>query len=72
MPFRDPLNRERRFISLRLDDAPIKSSRSDSLATTFGGRCTHQTVRGMGALPHRGCHPGLQEWAERRIMHAIL
>ena len=24
--FRDPLNRERRFIPLRLDDAPIKGS----------------------------------------------
>ena len=26
LPFRDPLNRERRFIPLRLDDAPIKGS----------------------------------------------
>ena len=24
--FRDPLNKERRFIPLRLDDAPVKSS----------------------------------------------
>jgi hypothetical protein len=24
LPFRDPLNHERRFIPLRLDDAPIK------------------------------------------------
>src|SRR5487761_2482542 len=26
LPFRDPLNQERRFIPLRLDDAPIKGS----------------------------------------------
>jgi hypothetical protein len=26
VPFRDPLNKERRFIPLRLDDAPIKGS----------------------------------------------
>ena len=26
LPFRDPLNKERRFIPLRLDDAPIKGS----------------------------------------------
>ena len=25
-PFRDPLNKERRFLPLRLDDAPIKGS----------------------------------------------
>ncbi len=27
-PFRDPLNKERRFLPLRLDDAPIKSFRA--------------------------------------------
>ena len=26
LPFRDPLNKERRFLPLRLDDAPIKGS----------------------------------------------
>ena len=26
LPFRNPLNKERRFIPLRLDDAPIKGS----------------------------------------------
>ena len=26
LPFRDPLNQERRFIPLRVDDAPIKGS----------------------------------------------
>jgi len=26
LPFRDPLNRERRFLPLRLDDAPIEGA----------------------------------------------
>ena len=29
LPFRDPLNQERRFLPLRLDDAPIKGSYSE-------------------------------------------
>jgi glycosyltransferase involved in cell wall biosynthesis len=32
--FRNPLNRERRFIPLRLDDAPIKGSLAQFLYTT--------------------------------------
>src|SRR6266516_1350463 len=31
--FRDPLNKERRFIPLRLDDAPIKGSNRSAMIT---------------------------------------
>jgi len=40
-PFRDPLNKERRFLPLRLDDAPIKGSgwfcKDDDVWCQFGG-----------------------------------
>ena len=39
-PFRDPLNKERRFLPLRLDDAPIKGSdwfrKNDDVRRQFG------------------------------------
>ena len=31
LPFRDPLNKERRFLPLRLDDTPIKGSLAQAL-----------------------------------------
>ena len=40
--FRDPLNQERRFIPLRLDDAPIKDYVSQVLATNPLRRCGEQ------------------------------
>ena len=35
-PFRDPLNKERRFLPLRLDDAPIKGSLAQFLYADWG------------------------------------
>ena len=37
LPFRDPLNQERRFIPLRLDDAPIKGSLAQFLYINWHG-----------------------------------
>ena len=34
-PFRDPLNKERRFLPLRLDDAPIKGSLAQFRSLNF-------------------------------------
>jgi hypothetical protein len=39
--FRDPLNQERRFIPLRLDDAPINGSLAQFLTPT-GDRQSHE------------------------------
>jgi len=35
LPFRDPLNKEHRFLPLRLDDAPIKGSMAQFLYTNW-------------------------------------
>jgi hypothetical protein len=44
--FRDPLNRERRFIPLRLDDAPIQGSLAQFLYINWrGGDCEHNYAR---------------------------
>ncbi len=51
--FRDPLNKERRFIPLRLDDAPIKAS------LAIGRR--------MGATASTDW--SATSWAERRVIH---
>jgi len=40
--FRDPLNKERRFLPLRLDDAPIEGSLQPKLSP-FPGRMTYST-----------------------------
>ena len=37
LPFRDPLNKERRFLPLRLDDTPIKGSLAQFLYITRRG-----------------------------------
>jgi len=42
--FRDPLNKERRFIPLRLDDAPVKESLAQ-ISTSIGGRKRARRVR---------------------------
>ena len=42
LPFRDPLNQERRFIPLRLDDAPIKGSRVPFLYINWRRRTSEQ------------------------------
>ena len=51
--FRDPLNRERRFIPLRLDDAPIKGSLAQFLYInwlTGGARAgVCEALRGLPA-----------------------
>src|SRR5947207_11668445 len=40
--FRDPLNKERRFIPLRLDDAPIKGSMAQFLYVNWGSKSPEQ------------------------------
>ena len=58
--FRDPLNKERRFLPLRLDDAPIKGSLAqfqDCSAEKNGGRFTSLALRAARSIPseHRAC-----------------
>jgi hypothetical protein len=44
--FRDPLNQERRFIPLRLDDAPVKGSPAQFLYTNWlPAGCLHSSTK---------------------------
>ena len=67
--FRNPLNQERRFIPLRLDDAPIKGSLAQFLPPTSGGTTrSRQNLRGIGASRH----PGLQGAAKSGSIRTAL
>jgi hypothetical protein len=55
--FRDPLNRERRFIPLRLDDAPIKGSTARFLYINWRSadreqKCAHNCQQSFSS-PHK-------------------
>jgi len=64
--FRDPLNKERRFIPLRLDAAPIKGSLAQFLYINWlpGGL-------GAGPVQHRSpCHPAKEfRWLQKALKH---
>jgi hypothetical protein len=49
--FRDPLNRERRFIPLRLDDVPIKSSLAQFLYLVASAEPRKRICKAPGRLP---------------------
>ena len=45
--FRDPLNKERRFIPLRLDEAPIKGSLAQFLRSNWSRRAARTRLRSL-------------------------
>ena len=54
--FRDPLNQERRFIPLRLDDAPIKGS----LAQFLYINCSHRNIGRNKRISSNSIHSKLR------------
>jgi small GTP-binding protein len=60
--FRDPLNKERRFIPLRLDDAPIKGSMAQFLYINWLSQDREQAY----AVLRKACRPATKPNALRR------
>jgi len=63
--FRDPLNKERRFLPLRLDDAPIKGSgwfrKDDDVTWKFANRTPRYRARHSAAEADDRCACGLNK-----------
>jgi TIR domain len=67
--FRDPLNKERRFIPLRLDDAPIKGSLAQFLYINCSRRTASRSMRGSskpaGSLTRPKYSPAARRFQNR-------
>jgi hypothetical protein len=76
--FRDPLNRERRFIPLRLDDAPIKGSIAQFLYIDWRPSSRNETYKELieacvGTAPHAESEQREQVgWSVARIEEVVL
>jgi small GTP-binding protein len=64
--FRDPLNKERRFIPLRLDEAPIKGSLTQFLYINW----LQENREQMYAKLLEACRPSTTPEATARVIHA--
>jgi hypothetical protein len=62
--FRDPLNKERRFLPLRLDDAPIKGSLAQFPYIDWrGAQCEQEYAKFLEACRH-GIVPSVNSWTD--------
>ena len=68
LPLRDPLNKERRFIPLRLDDAPIKGSLAQFLYINWRPAEREQEYAEL----LESSRPGLQGSARNRTIPSVL
>ena len=70
--FRDPLNKERRFIPLRLDDAPIKGSLAQFLCINWRAQDQEQEYAKLIEACRPGTRPPELTEAQQRFQKAAL
>lgn len=69
--FRDPLNKERRFIPLRLDDSPIKGVLAQFLYINWGSGDSAQTYSQLLAACRSAAKPPVVETAHERASSTL-